>query len=336
MLLEPEDGPLWDTIKRQLYRSEVSHIKRLVGESLIQQNRVMWDELTSLRQILSDFEVQNDELTERSKKQVQFCGTQHRELLRRQAQILMDDLGAQIASCGYSLEDLVPELKSKHLRDFMVRQEPMKLPPTPSSRPTPPRTPSTRPPSSSGFSGCSSPDLGFAPLSLGRQLAVDELGAVAEGIREALEAESDSLLAAIGEEMQRFEAEDARRTFTAAGPAREPSTAELQQLVHKLQELILSPSLRSLAIAGPPSPSSGGGACVQQFDPSDGATLGARPITGGANVRRLKALIAQRRIDGVPGAPPLAAVPEAITATPVSSKACGQKPFDPFFDDPFA
>merc|ERR1719343_791190 len=85
-----EEGPLWNSIKKQLYRSEVSHIKRLVGDSLIQQNRVMWDEIASLKQILSDFQEQNDELSESTQKQVLFCSSQHRDLLRRQAQIMME------------------------------------------------------------------------------------------------------------------------------------------------------------------------------------------------------------------------------------------------------
>merc|ERR1719230_2115142 len=84
---DTEDGPLWSTIKRQLYRSEVAHVKRLVGEALIQKNRLMWDELASLKQILTDFEQQNDELSAAAKQQVLFCGSQHRDLLRRQSQM---------------------------------------------------------------------------------------------------------------------------------------------------------------------------------------------------------------------------------------------------------
>ncbi|CAK0791849.1 unnamed protein product, partial [Prorocentrum cordatum] len=252
-LIEEKEGPLWRTVRRQLYRSEVAHIKRLVGEELIQQNKLMWEELTSLRQILTDFQEQNDELSESLKKQVQFCGTQHRELLRRQAQIMLEDLTSQAEACGHVLEDLVPELRDPEMAEFVFakarRGADAK---TDSVLLTPPQTPSTRPPSSSGLSGCSTPDpaTGVPPLPLGRALGVDELAGVAEGIREAIEAEQEMLLAAIGEQMQQLEAEDARRVYSATRGGG-PSTSKLQQFVHSLQDLALSPSLRTLSLAGP-------------------------------------------------------------------------------------
>eukprot|EP00443_Scrippsiella_acuminata_P102871 CAMPEP_0115728062 /NCGR_PEP_ID=MMETSP0272-20121206/82773_1 /TAXON_ID=71861 /ORGANISM="Scrippsiella trochoidea, Strain CCMP3099" /LENGTH=279 /DNA_ID=CAMNT_0003171651 /DNA_START=95 /DNA_END=935 /DNA_ORIENTATION=- len=255
-----EEGPLWNTIKRQLYRPEVSHVKRLVGDTLIQQNRAMWDELTSLRQIMAEFEQQNDELSESVKRQVQLCGTQHRDLLRRQAQIITEDLRSQAVACGHVLEDLVPEFRDEALRDFVA--------------------------------GC---------------------GGAAAGGDGCL-----SLLALISEQMQRFEAEEARRVSTRAGPTSEPSTAMLQGLVRKLQDLTVSPSLRSLMVAG-----NGG----------DDAEFIPRPISGGANVRRLKALIAERR-RGVAALPAvLGAVPEVAGK---SKRTQGKPAFDPFFGDPFA
>jgi len=161
---------------------------------------------------------------------------------------------------------------------------------------------------------------------LGRPLGVDELGSVADGIREALETEQLSLLALISEQMQRFEAEEARRVSTRAGPTSEPSTAMLQGLVRKLQDLTVSPSLRSLMVAG-----NGG----------DDAEFIPRPISGGANVRRLKALIAERR-RGVAALPAvLGAVPEVAGKSKLvlyggSSGTQGKPAFDPFFGDPFA
>lgn len=342
---EPEqEGPLWNTIRRQLYRSEVSHIKRLVGESLIQQNRVMWDEITSLRQILADFQDQNDELSERSRQQVQFCSSQHRDLLKRQAQIILEDVRSQAEACGHALEDLVPEFRDEHLRHFMIGEDCGRVPFEPvlgSCKPSPPMTPSTRPSSSGGLSGCSTPDIGLPPLPLGRALGVDELGPVAVGIREALEAEHEALLAAIGELMQRFEAEQSRRASTKRGLTRQPSTVELQHLVHKLQDLVVSPSLRALAITRPLSPGA-----ADSFDPSDAAAFG-RPISGGANVRRLKALIAQRRRIPTGPLPALLAVPESMAKmagvlgtagvlVPAAGAAPEKRVFDPFFDDPFA
>jgi len=327
-----EEGPLWNTIKRQLYRPEVSHVKRLVGEALIQQNRAMWDELTSLRQIMADFEQQSEEISEGMKRQMQLCGTQHRDLLRRQAQIITEDLRSQATACGHVLEDLVPEFRDEALRDYVAGNAG-----APSvgdtldgarCRATPPMTPSTRPPSScGGVSGCSTPDVGLPPLPLGRPLGVDELGSVAEGIREALETEQESLLALICEQMQRFEAEEARRASNRAGPTREPSTATLQGLVRKLQDLAVSPSLRSLMVAG---------GCM------DDVEVMPRPITGGANVRRLKALIAERRrcFAGPPVA--LGAVPEVAGMSKSAFNGGGgtgspvKVVFDPFFGDPFA
>uniref|UniRef100_A0A7S4UEU0 Uncharacterized protein n=2 Tax=Alexandrium monilatum TaxID=311494 RepID=A0A7S4UEU0_9DINO len=342
MWQEPEEGPLWHSIKKQLYRSEVSHVKRLVGEALIQQNKLMWSEIASLRQILTDFQEQNDQLSEGLRQQVQFRGTQHRDLLRRQAQIILEDVRSQAESCGHTLEDLIPEIWDQHWRDYLFvkgasrssKGEPRFSPPT-----TPSTRPSTRPSSSSGVSGCTTPDVpGAASLPLGRQLGVDELSSVAAGIREALEAEQESLLTIIGEQLQRLEAEDARRAESRRG---EPSTQELQDLVHKLQDLAVSPSLRTLALTGPPSPGS------RPSEMPDESSCVPVPLCGGASVRRLQALIAQRRrasppphhgLGAVPESPPSLAAPSLASFVGVSLRGCSgaQPSFDPFFDDPFA
>lgn len=338
-----EDGPLWSTIKRQLYRSEVSHVKRLVGESLIQQNRVMWDEMSSLRHILVDFQEQNDELSESLKTQVAFCGSQHRDLLRRQSHLILQDVASQAESCGHVLDDLLPELKDAQLRQFIMAKDSRRS----SSKSsmdgfTPPQTPSTRP---SSASGCSTPEPlagGIPVLPLGRHLSIDELGTVAEGVREALEAEHQSLLAIIGEQMEHLEAEADRRATTKSRlRCGEPSTAKLQQFVHKLQDLAVSPTLRTLTLAS-----------------GDASASPASPICGGSNVRRLQALIASKR-RGSPRdsaiAGSLRAVPELDTSS-ASTIACSVSPngvasaallsrspacttpsgksIDPFFDDP--
>eukprot|EP00928_Gymnodinium_smaydae_P013366 TRINITY_DN14879_c0_g1_i1.p1 TRINITY_DN14879_c0_g1~~TRINITY_DN14879_c0_g1_i1.p1 ORF type:complete len:450 (-),score=69.44 TRINITY_DN14879_c0_g1_i1:144-1418(-) len=371
---EPEQGLLWSTIKRQLYKSEVSHMKRLVGESLINENRLLRDELSSLRQILMDFERQNDELSDSLKKQVLICGSQHRNLLKRQAKIILEDMRSQAECYGHTLEDIVPELRDVQLREFICGS-PGSVPSLHAScgwvqdadvtkgssqferrGVTPPVTPSTRPSSSSGCS--STPDVfSVHSMPLGRPLGLEELGVVAEGIREALEAEHAALLSSIGEQMANLEAEEARRAESVGKACRgEPSTAELQKFLHRLQELSVSPALRTLALTGP----SAGGAA-----PSGPPA----PIPGGSSVRRLQALIAERRRSAPSGSPldsSLGAVPEAFAASPSGSTAglgatsrsgaasgpnpissfspaasavpspSGSRTLDPFFDDPFA
>jgi len=335
-----QEGLLWNTIKKQLYRSEVSHVKRLVGDHLIQQNKLMWNEIASLRQILADFQEQNDQLSEGLRQQVQFRGSQHRDLLRRQAQIILEDVRSQAESCGHVLEDLIPEIKDPALHDFLlgkgssrnIKQGPRFSPPT-----TPSTRPSTRPSSSSGVSGCSTPEqlVSTPSLPLGRQLCVDELSSVAEGIREALEAEQEALFTIIGEQLQRLEAEDARRVESVRG---EPSTQQLQDFVHKLQDLTVSPTLRTLALAGHSR--------THEF--TEEGFCPPAPL-GGASVRRLQALIAQRRRVTPPPQPVLGAVLESPVAPPKPTMAAGlaagvpihreagiQPSFDPFFDDPFA
>jgi hypothetical protein len=330
--LDTEDGPLWSTIKRQLYRSEVAHVKRLVGEALIQKNAVMWEELSSLKQILADFQHQNDELSEGLKQQVRFCGSQNRDLLRRNAQMVLAELTEQAEASGTDLEDLLPELQDNaQMRDFLLGGKEIRRSSGKLEGFTPPATPSTRPPSSVGLrpqssggrSGCSTPDpAGGLALPLGRALNLDELGLVAEGIRDALKSEHESLLTAIGEEMEHLEAEaDHRATAVGRLSRAEPSTAELQQFVHKLQELQSSPSLRTLALTGgEPIP----------------------PLRGGSSVRRLQALIAERRLASphrISKPAVLGAVPE-LHDTPTAGGgysagwAMPKMAFDPFFDDP--
>eukprot|EP00930_Biecheleria_cincta_P044904 TRINITY_DN30937_c0_g1_i1.p1 TRINITY_DN30937_c0_g1~~TRINITY_DN30937_c0_g1_i1.p1 ORF type:complete len:338 (-),score=65.03 TRINITY_DN30937_c0_g1_i1:210-1223(-) len=336
MAASPEEGPLWDSIKRQLYKPEVSLVKRLVGDQLIQQNRLMWAEISSLRQMLSEYQERNDKLCQGKKQQVNFCDTQHRDLLKKQAQIILEDLNTQAHSLGHVLEDLVPELRSTELREFVLGDASIGLSKSKSSDllgPSPPATPSTRPSTASGYSiSCSTPDLfksmaSMTSLPMGSPLGAEDIDAVAEGIREALEAEQASLLAAIGEEMQRLEAEDARRVDMESRAARgEPSTASLQQFLHRLQDISISPHLRSLALT----------AGVPQGEP--------QAVQGGASVRRLQALISQRRNLAANQTKALGPVLEApaevqpvepwsLSSVTPSGYARG---FDPFFDDPFA
>lgn len=329
--LDIEEGPLWNTIRRQLYKPEVSYIKRLVGEPLIQQNKLMWDEIASLRQMLQEFQEQNDLLAAGVEKQVQFCDSQHRELLKRQAHIILEDLRSQAAACGHAVEDLVPELRDEVMRRCLFGKEPRggKAGSKSDLRLSPPPTPSTRPSSSSGYSRCSTPDAatGMPMMVHGRQLAMEELDTVAAGIREALESEHESLLAAISEQMQRFEAEEVRRAEFGSRACRgEASTAQLQQLVHKLQDVAVSPTMRTLALTGSAL--------------SEGSFSPPMPIAGGANVRRLQALIANRRrqtsLFAVPEAPDVNLFGTAGAGTTSAGGAKVKAGFDPFFDDPFA
>lgn len=345
-LLDSEDGqPLWSSIKCQLYRSEVAHVKRLVGEALIQKNRLMWDELASLKQILTDFQEQNEELSEGLKQQVLFCGSQHRDLLRRQSQMVLADIKTQAESCGHDLEELLPELKDAQLRDFILGGKECRRTSGKYEGFTPPATPSTRPPSSTGMrpcssggrSGCSTPDQfgGCLPLPLGRALNLEELAQVAEGIREALQSEHESLLSAIGEQMEHLECE-ADHQAHAIGRLKggEPSTAQLQQFVHKLQEVAASSTLRTLTLTGPLA--------------GEAALAPSSEFSGSSSVRRLQALIAGRRLVSPHRSSKsavLGAVPE-VHDTPTGSgypsptgsgyPTSGGKgiAFDPFFDDP--
>lgn len=335
---EAEHGALWNTIRKQLYKSEVAYIKRLVGEGLIQQNKLMWDELNSLKQMLSDLQDQNEELSRNLKPQMNLHDAQHRELLRRQAQIMLEDLQSQAKLCGHALEDLVPDLRNPKLVGLLHKDSLTQVPAL--QRLTPPATPSTRPSTSSGYScGSPEPSLGWPTVSLGRQLGLEELESFADGIKEALEAENAALLVAIGEQMQLLEVETDRRAETVGRKPvfGEPSTAEFQQFVHRLQELMVSPSLRALVLAGPLPQGEAG----QTSPLSDRfAPEGPEPILGGANVRRLKALISQRRRLNPLTREAQDEVPEEgrhlSSSTPLSCNiAVGKRPFDPFFDDPF-
>lgn len=359
--LEAEEGPLWHTIKRQLYKPEVSHIKRIVGEPLIQQNKLMWEEIASLRAMLADFQEQNEQLAKGLKQHIDFRDTQHRDLLRRQAQIILEDLRSQASSCGYGLQDLVPELKNERLRDYIFKTKEMSVSKDLNRSgslclSSPPATPSTRPPSSvGGYSNPGYSSIGFGgygagdysrsftpepfpltPCSGGKQLSLplgqplgpDAMQEVALGIREALEAEQASLLAAINEEMQRLEAEEERRSERSMAVSSEPSTAELQQFLHRLQDIVVSPGMRALTLVAAHS--------------CDCSPAEAVPIAGGSNVRRLQALISQRRKEMAP--PPdvlLHVVPESANFMTAGKPLRGgslkaNQAFDPFFDDPFA
>eukprot|EP00438_Fugacium_kawagutii_P033931 Skav230280 [mRNA] locus=scaffold2091:128976:133175:+ [translate_table: standard] len=112
----------------QLYKPEVKMIKRLVGHELIQQNRLMWDEISSLRQMLAEFRDQNDELCKGRRQHADLCDTQHRELLKRQAHLLLNDLRAKASGCGHALEDrpsldMVPEFRGSEIYRYLIKED---------------------------------------------------------------------------------------------------------------------------------------------------------------------------------------------------------------------
>jgi len=318
--------PLWSAVRLQLYHSEVSAVKRLVGETLIQQNRSTWKELSSLRQILSDFQQQNDDLSDALKHQVRVSGSQHRDLLRRQAQICLEDARSQAEACGNTLEELLPDVNDQHLCDY-VSPEKMKREIGEHGSPA---SPSTRTSTPSTHCSCASSEPGGSrtpTVATGRPLCIDKLGLVAEEIREALHTEHAALLSAIAEQTQLLEVEASRRSSAIGGLRGEPSIARLQQFVHKLQEVVNSPSLRTLSLAVASSQE-----VVGHFWPHE-------DLNGGSSVRRLQALIAQRRCFPLPNQYPnqivsanLGPLPEPIA---FDNDACSRS-VDPFFDDPFA
>mmetsp|Transcript_56998 Transcript_56998/g.133352 ORF Transcript_56998/g.133352 Transcript_56998/m.133352 type:complete len:334 (-) Transcript_56998:78-1079(-) len=318
------EGPLWLTIKRQLYKPEVTLIKRLVGHEVIQQNKLMWDEISSLRHMLDEFRDRNDQLCE-GRKQADFCDTQHRELLRRQAQMVLEDLRSQAAVCGHAVEDMVPELRDCQMRDFVLQEEP-----DGKMREAPPATPSTRPSTASTRHSCSTPDIiqnlaTLPSLPMGQPLGLDDMDEVAAGIREALFAERQWLLASIADEYQQLELEDRRRATLARREKGEPSTAQLKRFLSRMQEVASSPGLRALTLT-----------------PQE-----AVPVVGGANVRRLQALISLRRQNAA-GASTLKPVLETAIADVAPEPASApvfvsgityslgpdKQEFDPFFGDP--
>lgn len=323
------DGPLWSTVKRQLYRSEVNHVKRLVGVSLIQRNKLAWRELAALRQILFEFQQQNEELSRRLRRQVQFSGSQQRELLRSQARIILQDIEDQIQTSGCSLEDFVPDLRDPHLREFVFGELCSEI-----DFQSPVTTPSTRCSSSSGLT---TPEPAL-PMPMGKQLSLGDLDAVADGVREGLDAEHDALLSAIAEQTGYLEAEDANRGHTLRR-AREVPLAKLQHFVHAIQELANSHSLQALCRV-PVSLSEPASLIHRPIDADANCIAQRQPITGGAHVQRLRALIAQRR-DTKPGHV-VSTLPCDTVSSTLTSLACvvnglsaKKTLFDPLFDDPF-
>lgn len=316
-MAEPSEGPLWTHLKSQLYKPEVKLIKRLVGHQLIQQNRLMWDEIASLRQMWAEFKEQNDQLCGGRQHADRVCDTQHRELLKRQALLLLNDLTSQATSCGHALEDMVPELRGSKIRSYLQQEESCGLPP--------PQTPSTRP-STASTRSCATPDLmqnlaSLPSLHMGKALDLDDMDDVAAGIREALEAEHQWLLATIDEEYQLLAEEEHRRNAMAR--KNEISTAELKQFLHRLQEIAVSPSLRTVAL-------------TRRAEPRD--TEAPEPLSaprlGSANVRRLQALITMRRQTGALHTVEEKSILKAETFGGTTVLGPDNQEFDPFFGDP--
>lgn len=280
-------------------------MKKIAGEALIRQNRVAWEELKSLRQMLADFQQQNDELAVGIRNSEQVCGSQHRELLRRQAKLLLESVQARVEACGRTLEDILPDQEDRTLCQHLLGA-PEHPPKTPSGcLPSPPATPSTRPSTSSGRSSCTPEPPGLPPASLGRALGYEEITEVGAGIREALEAEHAALMVAISEQTDLLEAEASRRATEVGRMRRAPSTAALQQFAHKLQEVLVSPGLHTLECTADVEKRTAANHTGEACSPSHVADA-----LGGASARRLKALIVQRRRDHQSQPALLCTVPE--------------------------
>jgi len=320
---EPAEGPLWNHFKSQLYKPEVKMIKRLVGHQLIQQNRLMWDEIWSLRQMLAEFRGQNDELCRGRRQHADLCDTQHRELLKRQAHLLLNDLRSKANGCGHALEDMVPELRGSEIYRHLLEEDSC------GSLGGPPATPSTRP-STASTRSCTTPDLiqnlaTLPSLPMGKALGMEDMDDVALGLREALEAEHQWLLASIEEEYQLLSLEEERRKVNGKTGASVVSTAELKRFLHRLQEIAVSPSLRTLAMA----PESEKGTVNATTTVS-----GSAPALGGANIRRLQALITMRRQTGALHTVEEKGPPSAAAFGGPTIRGPDNQEFDPFFGDP--
>lgn len=324
---EPAEGPLWNHFKSQLYKPEVKMIKRLVGHQLIQQNRLMWDEIWSLRQMLAEFRGQNDELCRGRRQHADLCDTQHRELLKRQAHLLLNDLRSKANGCGHALEDMVPELRGSEIYRHLLQED--------SCGPLggPPATPSTRP-STASTRSCTTPDLiqnlaTLPSLPMGKALGLEDMDDVALGLREALEAEHQWLLASIEEEYQLLSLEEERRVAVNGKAGAIFSTAELKRFLHRLQEVAVSPSLRTLAMA--PESRFGTGTTTES---AASGTTGSTPALGGANIRRLQALITMRRQTGALHTVEEKGPPSAAAYGGPTIRGPDNQEFDPFFGDP--
>jgi hypothetical protein len=337
------EGPQWNQIKRHLYPAEVSTVRRLVGENLIRETKLAWQELNSLRQMLKDFQEQNDVLSDAAERTAaereKLFQNPQRDLLKQQARLLLDDVQKQEATGGKSLKDLLADKQDTHTAEFVLgrslgdgdEQCPSR---PPSGLGGYPQTPSTRPSSRSTTrpsTGASEDRVGGQPFALGRQLGEMELQTVADGIKEALQEELQALLSAIEEQNHLLEAEACiqAQAYARAKASDEPSTAEIRQLVHRLQSIITSPGFQVHSMNLPRRP--------------EGS------FSGGGRVRMLQTLIQQSRreaaeasaVDEEPESPP--ASPMALgqqsqstskVAAAVTAPAAPRK-LDPFFDDPF-
>eukprot|EP00746_Dinoflagellata_sp_MGD_P001990 gnl/MRDRNA2_/MRDRNA2_103815_c0_seq1.p1 gnl/MRDRNA2_/MRDRNA2_103815_c0~~gnl/MRDRNA2_/MRDRNA2_103815_c0_seq1.p1 ORF type:complete len:343 (-),score=62.86 gnl/MRDRNA2_/MRDRNA2_103815_c0_seq1:183-1211(-) len=334
------ESSLWSNIRQQLYRSEVPHVKRIVGERRIRRNKIAWRELISLRQILADFETQNDELVQGHELRAKLVECPHRNLLEQQARILLKDLEQQCHASGRADFEIFDNETDRVLRSYILERSPTPSCSSPTRSPSRlsncsgPTTPSTRP-SSACLSRSSGASEDVPCFAKGEPLSLTELQAVAARISEALDEEHLALLAAIEEQNLLLEAEASHQSSAVLRAKAEPSTAELKRFVHRLQELCTSPGLQALAAAH-----------YALGNESPYGTNHAAPATGkhvlGSNgtVRKLRSLIEQTRQAGL-------AAEEVVMTSPEPSKVTDRAPaalfsaakcagsLDPFFDDPF-
>lgn len=333
------ESPQWNQIKRHLYPAEVSTVRRLVGENLIRETKIAWRELNSLRQMLKDFQEQNDLLSDAAERTAaereKLFQNPQRDLLKQQARLLIEDVQRQEATGGKPLWEMLNH-DDRRTAEFVLGktlndEESVSRPPSGLGCP---QTPSTRPSSRSTTrpsTGASEDRIGGQPFALGRQLGASELQAVADSIRDALEEEIQALLSAIEEQNYLLEAEACvqAQAYARAKANNEPSTADMRQLVHRLQSIITSPGFQVHSMHPPRRP--------------EGS------FSGGGRVRMLQTLIQQSRRE----AAETSAVDEESEPPPTSHLACSQHnqptmqaaaaiatsattcKLDPFFDDPF-
>mmetsp|Transcript_22098 Transcript_22098/g.28622 ORF Transcript_22098/g.28622 Transcript_22098/m.28622 type:complete len:387 (+) Transcript_22098:227-1387(+) len=239
-----EDHPdsLWYQIKKLLKPSEELEIQRIVGIDVIDHHRNLWNEVTSLNEILEELEKENDELQEKIRSRPGLPEHPERAMLKQQIRLILEKLqpGPVVSS------KLTETIREQEIIDFVLDKD------TASLRPRSVRSArSTGRLSLSSRNGSRTLNVSSRPTSartihsapdmlqhMKQHLTISKVDQIIKDLKITFEEEERELMTEINELQEMIEEEMECKLTTEKGGSLEksPTISELKSYNKKLQE----------------------------------------------------------------------------------------------------
>jgi hypothetical protein len=212
---------LWDQLRDRLGPGELEEAKRILGRDRVRRNKDAWEELKALQEMHEQFCGQNATLAEEAEaaaaNRARLLHAPHRTLVLQELQMLLRHLD------GANVDSL---LDDRDMEAFRFARGLLEV---------------TRPSTATSTAASTAPSLS----SCASDISVNSLRDIEEsldGVRAAFDQEYSELLSRIEEANESLETEaQLQGEFNSRKKVLEPSTADLQRLAKKLQQVSTLP-----------------------------------------------------------------------------------------------